>query len=171
MVRPAPTACTLSTKAFFLAGCGVALRGGAKRQRKRFVRFNSSPQSLPCCTLPCHNKPLFAPSVVLTGAASFHLEMSTCTSFATLFCLFNRTSLFIIKYYLLKIYGAFSFGEWKPWLMKVTALKKMIGRTIRKGWSAETGRTAGTGSDSLDSCSVHCSTEPSVGVHCRTVSW
>ena len=52
--------------------------------------------------------------------------------------------------------------------MKVTALKKMIGRTIRKGWSAETGRTAGTGSDSLDSCSVHCSTEPSVGVHCRT---
>ena len=27
VVRPAPTACTLSTKAFFLAGSGVALRG------------------------------------------------------------------------------------------------------------------------------------------------
>ena len=54
-----------------------------------------------------HNKPLFAPGVVLTAAASFHLEMSTCTSFATLFCLLNRTSLDIIEYLSLKIVKPF----------------------------------------------------------------
>ena len=97
VVRPAPTAYTEHKGLFpgWLWCCPACM--GQKAKGKGL--FGLIPRLKAALLHPVrHNKPLFAPSVVLTAAASFHLEMSTCTSFATLFCFFNRTSFSIIEH-------------------------------------------------------------------------